>query len=201
MKIHFYNFLKLLIITIAILGFNQVALAQNDFSSATTKTLIPEVNKERFRSNYDCVNLMKAFEDIYFFQLDSENSEQEVGSIARFFQAIDKLNSSNTSIGNTSQSSGIMVTSNDILGCSIMTGKISLSYLSIFISYALRFLSIIAGTVSILFIIVGGYQYVIGGITESQDEAKNTIKNAIIGLIVSTSAWIIVNIILSLLTG
>lgn len=203
MKKSFLHTFKILSVFILLFCFTIPVFAQqNDFNEATTKTLIPEVNKNRFKSNYDCTNLMITFEDIYFFELDTDQNA-EVGSMARFFEAIKVLNTGGYNQGADRLAEGAslgQITSNDILGCSIMTGRVSLSYLSLFVSYALRMLSIAAGTISILFIIFGGYQYVIGGITESQDAAKSTIKNAIIGLVVSTGAWIIVNIVLALLT-
>lgn len=179
-----------------------ISFASLAFAQGTTKTLIPEVNKNRFRSNYDCTNLMKAFEDTYYFALD-DNSNSEIGTLSRFYDTIDYMNAGK---GNTEQFAATgpddpnAITSNDILGCSIITGRINLSYLTMFISYVIRMATILAGTISILFIMIGGYKYVIAGVTESQDGAKNTIRNAIIGLAVSTGAWIIVNIYLALQT-
>lgn len=57
---------------------------------------------------------------------------------------------------------------------------------------------IIIGSLSVIFIIVGGIQYVVsGGNPEQTSKAKNTILYAIIGLVVSISATVIVNFVLN----
>lgn len=56
----------------------------------------------------------------------------------------------------------------------------------------------IIGALAVIFIIVGGIQYVLsGGNPEQTTKAKNTILYAIVGLIVSILATVIVNFVLS----
>lgn len=89
----------------------------------------------------------------------------------------------------------------DFLGCAVKTGKIRLFMVPFFITYLIQFLLQLAGIIAILFIVYGGYQYVVGGISEDKEAGKKTIRNAIIGLIVALSAWIIVNFIQLALTS
>lgn len=83
----------------------------------------------------------------------------------------------------------------DILGCALKTGQIRLWMAPFYITSLIQFLIGLAGLVAVIFIIVGGYKYVIGGLTDDKESGKKTIKFAIIGLVVSLLAWIIVNII------
>jgi hypothetical protein len=175
-------------------------------SETFTRTLIPEVNKDNFKSNADCRFMITRFEDAYFFQLDNAAPDNptpeataDLGSLRRFQQAIDYLKTQQ--VDNFLETNFENLTRNDVLGCAIVTGRIKMFYLSMFISYAMNMIAILGGSISMIFIMVGGYQYVIGGITQSTDEGKGTIINAIIGLLVSSGAWIIVNVILSLITS
>jgi len=53
----------------------------------------------------------------------------------------------------------------------------------------------LAGTIAVLFLIYGGYQYMIGGITDDKEGAKKTIQYAVMGLIVTFLAYVIVNLV------
>lgn len=91
---------------------------------------------------------------------------------------------------------------NDILGCSIITGRIRFAYLPRFIVYSLDLLTLLSGVVSLLFVILGGYFYLINGISGGDTEkGKTYIKNALIGLITSLSAWAVINLIQLVLTS
>lgn len=58
----------------------------------------------------------------------------------------------------------------------------------------------LVGFVSIIFIIFAGYKYVTsGGEKNDIDEAKNTIKNSLIGLAVSLLAYVLVNTVIEVL--
>lgn len=91
-------------------------------------------------------------------------------------------------------------TAKDILGCAIKTGNIELWMIPHFVIYAVETLLGVAGLISVLFIVVGGYQYAIGGLTEDRDKAKKTIMYAIAGLVVALLAWAIVNLVQLALT-
>lgn len=88
-----------------------------------------------------------------------------------------------------------------ILGCAVKTGRIRLFMVPYFITYLIQFLLSLAGLVAVFFIVYGGFKYTTGGITEDKEAGKKTIMHALIGLVVSLSAWIIVNLIQVALTS
>ncbi len=88
----------------------------------------------------------------------------------------------------------------DILGCTIKTGQTELWMLPFFVTYLINFVLALAGLIATLFIVIGGYWYIIGSAQGQTDKGKNTILYAIIGLVVSLLAWIIVNIVQSAVT-
>lgn len=53
----------------------------------------------------------------------------------------------------------------------------------------------LAGTIAVLFLIYGGYQYMLGSVTDDKEGAKKTIKYAIMGIVVTFMAYLIVNIV------
>ena len=89
----------------------------------------------------------------------------------------------------------------NVLGCAIKTGKIRLYMVPFFITSLIQFLLGIAGLVAVLFMVIGGYRYVVGGLIEDKESGKKTMMHALIGLVVALSAWIIVNFIQVALTS
>jgi hypothetical protein len=83
----------------------------------------------------------------------------------------------------------------------IRTGDISLTDIPAFIAYFINIGAILAASVSMLFLVIGGYRYIVGGVMQSErEQGKNTIMYAIIGLIVSLLSWAIVNTVQLLVT-
>lgn len=85
------------------------------------------------------------------------------------------------------------------LATMIQTGNIHLSNLPCFVKFFTQTLIGIAGSLAVIFVMIGGYRYVIGG-EENKDKAKKTITYALIGLAVSLSAWIIIDLVLQFAT-
>ncbi len=85
------------------------------------------------------------------------------------------------------------------LATMIRTGEITLRQIPCFIKFFSEVFIIIAGSISVIFVMIGGYKYVLGS-DASKDDAKKTIMYALIGLAVSLSAWFIVDIVLQLAT-
>ena len=83
----------------------------------------------------------------------------------------------------------------DILACAVETGNVKLWMLPYFISYIANFVINITGTISVLMVLLGGFWYMTGGISDDKEKGKKTITYALIGLGLSMLAWIIVNII------
>lgn len=88
----------------------------------------------------------------------------------------------------------------EVLGCGVKTGRLRLYMVPFFITYLIQFLLSLAGLVAVLFMVIGGYKYVVGGVTEDKESGKKTILHAIVGFIVALSAWIVVNFIQVALT-
>ena len=87
-----------------------------------------------------------------------------------------------------------------MLACAVITGKIKFWMVPFYIVYVIEFAIGISGLVAIAFLVFGGFQYVIGGATEKQESAKNTIKFAIMGLVIVLVAWVLVNLVQFLIT-
>lgn len=69
-----------------------------------------------------------------------------------------------------------------------------------YIQYLITMIVDIAGTIAVIFIMVGGFKYILSGVAEDKEAGKETIKNAIIGLIITGLAWIIVTGVISIVT-
>lgn len=89
---------------------------------------------------------------------------------------------------------------NFILGCSIKYGLVRLWMLPFFITELVQFLVALAGMVCMLYIVVGGYQYISGGLTDDKEKGKKTVMYAIAGFVVVLVSWIVINIIQTQLT-
>ncbi len=94
-----------------------------------------------------------------------------------------------------------LASKNDILGCAIKTGRVSLQMVPYFITYISNFLLSIVGLISMLFIVLGGYQYIAGGLTEQKDKGKQYIYHALLGMGIAIMAWVIVNMIITIITS
>ena len=58
----------------------------------------------------------------------------------------------------------------------------------------------LAGLIAVLFVIIGGFQYVMSGVDEEMAEkGKKTLKNAIIGVVIIVLSWVIVAVVSSTL--
>jgi hypothetical protein len=107
--------------------------------------------------------------------------------------SIDK--NDNKTISNGSKSSDV------ILGCAIKTGRITLDMIPYFIQYFANFLLSISGLICVLFIVIGGYWYVFGGMMEQKDKGKKFIGNALKGMVVSILSWVIVTVVMNIVTS
>lgn len=85
------------------------------------------------------------------------------------------------------------------LAAMIRQGTITLRQIPCFIQFFSQTLIAVAGTISVIFVMIGGFRYVIGS-ENAKDEAKRTITSALIGLAVSLLAWILVDIVLQFAT-
>lgn len=86
------------------------------------------------------------------------------------------------------------------LGRRIQDGTVSLSDIPAIIVYWIDLVLWLAGSVCVIMVMVGGIQYMIGSVSDDKEQGKKTVIYAITGLIVTFSAWIIVNWIQGFLT-
>ncbi len=85
------------------------------------------------------------------------------------------------------------------LGLLIQGGDVSLRNLPCFLQYIAQTLIAVAGTLSVIYVMIGGYRYVMQG-EEGKEEAKKTVTYALTGLALALMAWIITDIVLRLAT-
>jgi hypothetical protein len=90
---------------------------------------------------------------------------------------------------------------NKTLAEKFRTGNFELYDLPKYVIYLIEFLIYIAGGISVLFVVIGGYKYMIGGTTDDKEAGKKTIGYALGGFAVSVLAWTIVNFIQVWLTS
>lgn len=97
--------------------------------------------------------------------------------------------------------SDIARNSDDLLGCAIVTGRISVAMVPYFITYFSNYLLGIVSIIALLFVVIGGFMYTLGGLSQQKERGKTFIMNAIIGMVIAFLAWTIVNVIISAITG
>ena len=84
---------------------------------------------------------------------------------------------------------------------SFRTGQFELYNLGTYVQYLIELLIYFAAGISVLFIVIGGYQYMIGSISDDKEAGKKTISYALGGLAISILAWTIVNVVQVWLTS
>lgn len=125
----------------------------------------------------------------------------EVGKNACWVQKM-KFNKNNGSCTETGVTPAIDdVGPNDILACGIKTGTIHMWMVPYYIRYILEFIIGIAGLVSVGGIVYGGYLYLFAGISQDKDKGKKAIQYSVLGMIMTLTAWALVNIIIALVTS
>ncbi len=87
------------------------------------------------------------------------------------------------------------------LGCKIQTGRVELRDIPRVIIHLIDLFSKLAGTISVIVIILAGWLFIVSGISEDKQKAINTLKYGLIGLAVTMLAWVIVNLIQTQLTS
>jgi len=85
------------------------------------------------------------------------------------------------------------------LATMIKTGNIHLNNLPCFIKYFTETLIGIAGSISVVFVMIGGYKYIVFS-EQKKEEAQKTIIHALIGLAVSLLAWVLIDLVLQIAT-
>lgn len=153
-------------ILFGIIVFNIIGL--NGIAYAQSGTLLPQTDVK------DCKEVLTQIEEASNFATKGDPNNQDIG---KWFAELPSK------------------TKDEILACAIKTGKIHFWMIPRFIVYFIEFMIGLSGLIAILFIVIGGYQLVVSGATDQKDNAKNTIKNALMGLVIVLVAWVVVNVI------
>lgn len=139
------------------------------------KTLIPNTNLDQ----------QKCFNVLYALQISDSHNLETLSKAD-----LEKLGVPGTQLSAT-----------QVLGCAIKTGLVKLWMLPLFIKYIIDFLLSVAGLIAVLFLMVGGYLYMFGGLSADKEQGKNAIIYGIAGFIVALLAWVVVNAIQLLVTS
>ncbi|MDD2871850.1 MAG: hypothetical protein PHS49_07720 [Candidatus Gracilibacteria bacterium] len=78
----------------------------------------------------------------------------------------------------------------------LRTGDIHTDDIPNILRGAIDFMLGIAGTIAIIFIIIGAYQLLLGSFESDKTKGKNTIIMAIGGFMIASLAWFIINFII-----
>lgn len=181
----------------------QVAQAQKALDSASA--LLQACKNESYdigMGGAGCVSESQAFDDASK-SLDQANTANAEAT-AKIDQAQkDSSNAGQISGGGVPEDELKIDTEyrNNVLACAIKTGKISLSMIPYYIAYIADFLLGLSAIVSILFIMVGGYFYIWGGLTDNKEKGKKTVINAMIGLAMAIFSWAFISAVISALTS
>jgi hypothetical protein len=89
----------------------------------------------------------------------------------------------------------------DSLAKKFQTGEFELYDLGTYVQYLIEFLIYFAGGIAVLFIVIGGYKYMVGSISDDKEAGKKTIAYALTGFAIAVLAWTIVNFIQVWLTS
>lgn len=81
-----------------------------------------------------------------------------------------------------------------------LTGPAGETTLGGLITSIVSILLVVAGAIAVVFLIIGGYQYVTSrGNEEASEAAKKTISSAIVGLVVIIMSFVVIRIVASIL--
>ena len=83
----------------------------------------------------------------------------------------------------------------------VETGMLHVTDVLYFIVKLIDLVSGLAGTLCVLMLLYGGFQYMMSGLNDDKESAKKTIRYAITGLIVTFLAYLIVNLLFVQFTG
>lgn len=83
----------------------------------------------------------------------------------------------------------------------VKDGRLDLADVFIFILKLIDLVTKIAGSIAVIAILYGAIQFMVSGVTDEKEQAKTTLKYAIIGLVVTFGAWLMVNLLLVQLGG
>lgn len=83
----------------------------------------------------------------------------------------------------------------------IQTGTVEITDILYFIVKLIDLVSMLAGSVCVVMLLYGGFQYMVSGLNDDKEAAKKTFRYAIIGLVITFLAYLVVNLIYAQFTG
>lgn len=71
-----------------------------------------------------------------------------------------------------------------------------------FLAFVINILLVLAGAVAVLFIVIGGFQYIMSaGNAETATKGKKAVINAVIGIIIIILSYMVINVVVGTLTS
>lgn len=132
-----------------------------------------------------------------YAEFDCEGDEKDSDECKKKAEAESEIKSDAEGLEGASESDDFGA----LLGCAIKTGRVSLQMIPHFISFFANFLLAMSGLVSVLFIVIGGFMYIYGGLTDQKEKGKKYIYNALFGMVLALMAWTIVSVIIAAVTS
>ena len=93
---------------------------------------------------------------------------------------------------------GIITTG--ITGCNFSTGRLRAACIPNFIGYLVQFIFSLLGMFFLLNVIYAGYEIAVSGVTGDKESGKKRLTWSVIGLIVAICAFVILDLVLSVIT-
>lgn len=84
-------------------------------------------------------------------------------------------------------------------GCDFTTGRLAAACIPVFIGHLVQVIMGLVGSVFVINVMIGGYEYVIGSLQGEESNGKERIYWSIIGLIVTSLAYLILDLVLTVL--
>lgn len=84
-------------------------------------------------------------------------------------------------------------------GCDFKTGMLKAACVPVFIGHLIQIIMALVGTIFVINVMIGGYQYAIGALQGDDGKGKERIYWSIIGLIVTSCAYLIIDLVLTVI--
>ena len=85
--------------------------------------------------------------------------------------------------------------------CNFVSGEFKAMCIPVYIRYLIRLAFQFAGAIFLIVIIIAGYRIAIGSVTGDKEAGQNQLKGAIIGFLVCSLAFFIIDFIIGALAG
>jgi hypothetical protein len=86
-----------------------------------------------------------------------------------------------------------------LTGCDFQTGKLLAACIPVFIAHLVTIIMGLVGSIFVINVMIGGYQYAIGALEGDEGKGKERIYWSIIGLVVTSCAYLIIDLVLTVL--